>query len=66
MVKSWLTLGFFFTLVAVGIYLDQLWRMGFSWKWEDFFHHECWIGMAGCVAMILFIVAIVERIKGIG
>lgn len=66
MVKTWFTLGLIFVLIAIAIYLDQWLRLEAHWKWDDFFHHECWIGMVGFAAIMLFIVAIIERIKGIG
>ena len=66
MTKTWVTLGLIFVLIAIAIYLDQWLRLEAHWKWDDFFHHECWIGMVGFAAIMLFIVAIIERIKGIG
>ena len=65
MSKLWLSLGLIDLVVAIGIFIDQRVRFGIWWEWEDFLHHEVYIGIFVCAALILLKVALVERIRNL-
>ena len=61
MTKLWLSLGIIDLLVVVGIVVDQKVRFGIWWEWEDFLHHEVYVGIFFYAALIFLIVALVEH-----
>ena len=63
MTKLWLSLGLIDLLIVVGIYLDQRLRFGVWWEWENFFHHETFIGIFFYASLIFLTVALVEHIR---
>lgn len=63
MTKLWLSLGLTDLLIVVGIYLDQRLRFGVWWEWEEFFHHETFIGIFFYASLIFLTVALVEHIR---
>ena len=63
MTKLWLFLGLIDLLIVVGIYLDQKLRFGVWWEWENFFHHETFIGIFFYASLIFLTVALVEHIR---
>jgi len=61
--KLWLSLGLINLLVAVGIYVDQILRFGIWWEWDEFSHHETFIGIFFYATLIFLTVASVEHIR---
>ena len=65
MVKLWLSLGLIDFLVAIGIFVDQRLRFSIWWEWEDFFHHETYIGIFLYATLVFLAVALVEHIRNL-
>ncbi len=65
MIKLWLSLGLINLLIAVGIYFDQVLRFDVWWEWEDFFHHETFIGIFLYATLIFLTVALVKHIRNL-
>ncbi len=65
MTKLWLSLGLIDLLVASGIYLDQRLRLSARWNWEQFFHHETFIGIFFYATLIFLTVALVEHVRNL-
>jgi uncharacterized membrane protein len=63
MTKLWLSLGIIDLLVVVGIVVDQKVRFGIWWEWEDFLHHEVYVGIFFYASVIFLIVALIEHRK---
>jgi uncharacterized membrane protein len=59
--KLWLCLGLIHLAVAVGIFVDQVVVYGIWWEWDEFIHHESFIGILFYAAVMLFIVALVQQ-----
>ena len=58
--KRRLMLGLISLIVAVGLYFDQELRLGASWSWEQFLHHETFISIAGSIGIVLVLVAVFD------
>jgi uncharacterized membrane protein len=65
MTKLWLSLGLINLVAAAAIFIDQILRFNVWWEWEEFFHHETFVGICSYAALILLIVALVEYIKNL-
>ncbi len=63
MTKLWLSLGLIDLFVVVGIYVDQSLRLGAVWEWEQFLHHETFVGIFFYATLIFLTVALVEHIR---
>jgi hypothetical protein len=68
MTKLWLSLGFIdlivvIGIVVIGIVVDQKVRFGLWWEWEDFLHHEVYVGIFFYATLIFLSVALVENIR---
>lgn len=65
MTKLWLSLGLIDLLIVVGVYVDQRLRFRVWWEWENFFHHETFIGIFFYASLIFLTVALVEHIRNL-
>ena len=65
MIKLCLSLGLINLLAAVCIYVDQGLRFGVWWEWDEFFHHETFVGIFFYAALIFLTVVLVERIRNL-
>jgi len=65
MIKLWLSLGLINLLIAVVIYIDQVLRFGVWWEWDEFFHHEAFIGIFLYATLILFTMALIKHTRNL-
>ncbi len=65
MTKLWLSLGLINLIVSVAILFDQKLRFNVWWEWNEFLHHEVFIGIFSYAAFVLIIVALVEYIRNL-
>ena len=63
MIKLWLISSIASFLIGIALYFDQELRLHASWSWQQFLHHESFIALAGCIGIILLIVALLENRK---
>ena len=61
MTKLWLSLGLIDLFITFGICIDQGLRFGIWWEWEEFLHHETFIGIFFYSTVIFLTVALVEH-----
>ena len=61
MSKLWILLGVISGLAALAIFLDQVLRFDVWWEWDEFLHHETFIGMFLTAALVFTTVARVEK-----
>ena len=66
MPKLWFNIGGISLVIAFLVYADHVVRLHASWRWEDFFHHETFIVLFGCVCVVFWLIALSEKIKGVG
>lgn len=63
MIKLWLSLSVVSLVIGIALYFDQELRLHASWSWEQFLHHESFIAIAGCIGIVLLVVALLENRK---
>ena len=63
MIKLWKILCIVSFLVGIAIYFDLGLRLHDAWSWQQFLHHESFIAIAGCIGVVLLIVALLENRK---
>ena len=63
MKKLWLYLGLINLLIAIGIFFDQVLRFGVWWEWDEFLHHETFIGIFLYAALVFLTVSLVKNIR---
>jgi hypothetical protein len=48
-------------LIAIGIFVDQRLRFSVWWEWEEFIHHEIFIGIFFYATFIFLTAALVQH-----
>ena len=59
--RRWRFIGRLFLLLALFVYLDQIFRRHYSWHWEDLWHHQVVVAIALSIGITLLIVAAVQK-----
>jgi len=65
MTKLWFSLGLINLIATIGIILDQGLRFGIWWEWDEFLHHETFIGIFLFATLIFVTVTLAERVRKI-
>jgi len=63
MTKLWFSLGLINLIATIAIILDQGLRFGIWWEWDEFLHHETFVGIFLFATLIFITVTLAERVR---